>query len=213
MRNMCDPRSEMWWWLAGVRMEFLRWIFSVRASAPAWQWPRWHHRSSPHSTRDSSAPSCECCRWWRSSCCSDRSPCRWCCSSEAFRSWLTACWRGFDPPRRSFPWRPLADATGTESVRDLEDGRIRCFAVTTSKSQTMFGLPALPFVTFDPGDSLGVLIRFLACFSHVEHGWNGERVSAWMRFGRYCGSTIHNDPFPRFYNDQNCQSTFRRFKL
>lgn len=28
--------------------------------------------------------------------------------------------------------------------------------------------------------------------------WNGDRDRAWIRLGRYCGSTIHSEPLPRF---------------
>lgn len=32
----------------------------------------------------------------------------------------------------------------------------------------------------------------------AEGGGNGALDSAWIKFGRYCASTIHSEPFPRF---------------
>lgn len=36
--------------------------------------------------------------------------------------------------------------------------------------------------------------------SNVEQEWNGDLVNAWIKFGRYCCSTIQRDPLPKFCN-------------
>lgn len=53
------------------------------------------------------------------------------------------------------------------------------------------------------GSGRRVFMHFLGTFSDEDKFWvvgggKGARDNAWIRFGRYCASTIHNDPFPKF---------------